>query len=63
MNGGLLIYTLLEPVNMIYLEKMVFADLVRDFKMRSTWIELDPKSSDVSLLKTEENKTNTGRAT
>lgn len=26
--------------------------------MSSTWVGLDPKSNDVSLLKTEENKTN-----
>ena len=36
-----------KPVNVTLFRKRVFADLIKDFKVRSSWImRVDPKSND-----------------
>ena len=35
-----------EPVNVTLFEKRIFADIIKDFEMRSAWIQVGPNSND-----------------
>lgn len=39
-------YAHLEPVNMTLFGKRVFADVIKNIEMRSSWLKVGPNSSD-----------------